>query len=213
MAKRKWSLGRKYCQTLPEQERTCGLSFAVVQTDRVSGMWADSQHVLPLLQRVQPAVTLSRNRDALLRQPSPDRPVVYPPLMPEVVTLCSRCSFFLRTPACRMLSKLALFVQMRCAFPEICGSHRGPGSLLLIPRLDAQTTFAKLSLTSVARMMCAPLTSLPCWRFARPRRQRSLPSTSKPCGRTCVLKRSLMLLALLPTPALSCSAPPIFGAR
>ena len=47
-----------------------------------------------------------------------------------------------------------------------------------------------------------------CWPMARLRRQRSLPSTSKPFGRTCVLKRSLMLLPSLPTPALSCSAPP-----
>ena len=39
---------------------------------------------------------------------------------------------------------VALFLQMRCAFPEVCGPHLGPGSLLLTPRLDAQTTFVKL---------------------------------------------------------------------
>ena len=37
-----------------------------------------------------------------------------------------------------------VFLQKRCAYPELCRQHDGPGTLLLTPRLDAQTTFAKL---------------------------------------------------------------------
>ena len=57
--------------------------------------------MLPLSQRVQPGVytvmALSRYRDALIRRCPPERPVIYPPLIPEVLTSC----FEVR----RMLSK------------------------------------------------------------------------------------------------------------
>ena len=97
--------------------------------------------MLPLSQRVQPGVhtvmALSRYRDVLLRQPTPERPVAYPPPIPEV----SKCSFFFHVP---------FALHGRC-FPSVCPlppdalpAICGRGSLLLTPRLDAQTTFAKL---------------------------------------------------------------------
>ena len=92
-------------------------------------------------------MALSRYRDALIRQ----RPVVYPPLIPEVLTSCFEALLLpprpFRTARPRTqdaFQVVALFLQMRRAFPDLCGSHRGLGSLLLTPRLDAQTTFAKL---------------------------------------------------------------------
>ena len=39
---------------------------------------------------------------------------------------------------------VSLFLQKRRAYPELCEIHDGPGALLLTPRLDAQTSFAKL---------------------------------------------------------------------
>ena len=39
---------------------------------------------------------------------------------------------------------VSVFLQKRCAYPELCNQHNGPGALLLTPRLDAQTSFAKL---------------------------------------------------------------------
>ena len=39
---------------------------------------------------------------------------------------------------------MALFLQQRTLHPELIQDHRGPGSLLLTPRLDSQATFAKL---------------------------------------------------------------------
>ena len=39
---------------------------------------------------------------------------------------------------------VSLFLQKRCAYPELCENHNGPGALLLTPRLDAQTSLAKL---------------------------------------------------------------------
>ena len=39
---------------------------------------------------------------------------------------------------------MSVFLQKRCAYPELCKQRDGPGALLLTPRLDAQTCFAKL---------------------------------------------------------------------
>ena len=39
---------------------------------------------------------------------------------------------------------VSVFLQKRCAYSELCTQHNGPGALLLTPRLDAQTSFAKL---------------------------------------------------------------------
>ena len=39
---------------------------------------------------------------------------------------------------------VALFLQLRAHYPELVRPHRGAGSLLIISRLDAQATFAKL---------------------------------------------------------------------
>ena len=87
----------------------------------------------------------------LLRQPSLERPFVYPPLIPDFLTSCFEVLFLpprpFRTAKPRTqdaFQAVALFLHMRCAFREICGPHRGAGSLLLTPWLDAQTTFAKL---------------------------------------------------------------------
>ena len=39
---------------------------------------------------------------------------------------------------------VSVFLQKRCAYPELCRQHDSPGALLLTPRLNAQTSFAKL---------------------------------------------------------------------
>ena len=164
--------------------------------------------MLPLSQRVQPGVytlmALSRYRDPLLRQPSPERPVVYPPLIPEFLTSCFEVLFLpprpFRTAKPRTqdaFQAVPLFLQMRCAFPEICGPHRGAGSLLLTPRLDAQTIFAKLfaDIGSTNDMRAADLPALLA--HGPP------PPAKVTAGRTYELKRFLMLLASLPTPVSS----------
>ena len=95
---------------------------------------------------------MSRYRDALVRHvPPPAEPRVYPPLVPEILTSCfdvlilpprpSRTEKPLTQDAFQMVS---VFLQKRCAYPELCDQHNGPGALLLTPRLDAQTSFAKL---------------------------------------------------------------------
>ena len=108
-----------------------------------------------LSQRVQPGVytlmALSRYRDALVRHAPPAAPWVYPPLIPEALTSCFdvlvlpprpfRTEKPLTQDAFHLVS---LFLQKRCAYPELCENHDGPGALLLTPRLDAQTSFAKL---------------------------------------------------------------------
>ena len=109
--------------------------------------------MLPLSQRVQPGVytlmALSRYRDALVRHAPPAEPWVYPPLIPEVLTSCFdvlvlpprpfRTEKPLTQDAFHLVS---LFLQKRCAYPELCKNHEDPGALLLTPRLDAQTSFA-----------------------------------------------------------------------
>ena len=49
--------------------------------------------------------------------------------------------FALQSPSPRMLST---WCRSSCKSPELCENHDGPGALLLTPRLDAQTSFAKL---------------------------------------------------------------------
>ena len=105
-------------------------------------------------QRVQPGVytlmALSRYRDALVQQ-GPERPLVYQPLVPQILTACYQvvllppCDFGEWPPVARdVYYAVALFLQVRAAHPDLIQKHRGAGSLLLTPRLDTQATFAKL---------------------------------------------------------------------
>ena len=111
--------------------------------------------MLPVSRRVQPGVytmmALSRYRDALLQNCSPERPLVYQPLIRQILTACYHCillpprAFDAHPPVTRdVFYAVALFLQLRAHYPELVRQHRGAGSLLLTPRLDAQATFAKL---------------------------------------------------------------------
>ena len=121
--------------------------------------WTKAPHdwciMLPLSQRVQPGVytlmAMSRYRDALVRHALPAEPCVYPPLIPEILTSCFDVLILPPLPfrTAKPLTQDAfqvvpVFLQKRCAYPELCNNHNGPGALLLTPRLDAQTCFAKL---------------------------------------------------------------------
>ena len=108
--------------------------------------------MLPVSQRVQPGVytlmALSRYRDALVQQLGPERPLVYQPLVPQILTACYQVvllpnrDFGAWPPVARDV--LLLFLHLRTAYPDLIQKHRGAGSLLLTPRLDTQATFAKL---------------------------------------------------------------------
>ena len=111
--------------------------------------------MLPVSQRVQPGVytlmALSRYRDALIQSYGPERPVVYQPLIPQILTASYHCillpprAFDAHPPVTRdVFYAVALLLQLRTHYPELVMQHRGAGSLLLTPRLDAQATFAKL---------------------------------------------------------------------
>ena len=111
--------------------------------------------MLPVSQRVQPGVytlmALSRYRDALVQRVGPERPLVYQPLVPHILTACYQVvllpprDFGEWPPVARdIYYAVALFLQVRAAHPDLIQKHRGPGSLLLTPRLDTQATFAKL---------------------------------------------------------------------
>ena len=110
--------------------------------------------MLPVSQRVQPGVTLmalSRYRDALVQQVGSERPLVYQPLVAQIITACyqvvllSLCDFGAWPPVARdVYYAVALFLHVRTAYPDLIQKHRGAGSLLLTPRLDTQATFAKL---------------------------------------------------------------------
>ena len=122
--------------------------------------WTKAPHdwciMLPLSQRVQPGVytlmAMSRYRDALVRHALPAEPCVYPPLIPEILTSCfdvlilPPLPFRTEKPLTQdAFQVVPVFLQKRCAYPELCNNHNGPGALLLTPRLDAQTCFAKLA--------------------------------------------------------------------
>ena len=111
--------------------------------------------MLPVSRRVQLGVytmmALSRYRDTLLQNCSPERLLVYQPLIPQILTACYHCillpprAFNAHLPVTRdVFYAVALFLQLRAHYPELVRQHRGAGSLLLTPRLDAQATFAKL---------------------------------------------------------------------
>ena len=104
--------------------------------------------VLPLSQRVQPGVytlmAMSRYRDALVRHAPPAEPRVYQPLVPELLTSCFDVlilpprPFRTEKPLTQdAFQVVSVFLQKRCAYPELCRQHDGPGALLLTPRLDA----------------------------------------------------------------------------
>ena len=48
---------------------------------------------------------------------------------------------------------VALFLQVRAAHPELIQKHRGPGSLLLTPRLDTQATDGDIRYARVADLL------------------------------------------------------------
>ena len=111
--------------------------------------------MLPVSQRVQPGVYTmmapSRYRDALVQSRGPERPLVYQPLIPHILTASYHCillpprAFNAHLPVTRdVFYAVALFLQLRTHYPELIEQHRGADSLLLTPRLDTQATFAKL---------------------------------------------------------------------
>ena len=73
---------------------------------------------------------------------------------------------------------VSLFLQKRCAYPALCENHDGSGALLLTPRLDAQTSFAKLvaDLATEEDVRRADLATL---LLAHPHQRWSLPGTSR----------------------------------
>ena len=111
--------------------------------------------MLPVSKRVQAGVyalmAVSRYRDALVLKPTLGRTLVYQPLVPKALTasfqviLVPPRSFHALPPVARdVYFAVALFLQQRTLYPELIQDHRGPGSLLLTPRLDSQAIFAKL---------------------------------------------------------------------
>ena len=111
--------------------------------------------MLPVSQRVQPGVytlmALSRYRNALVQQVGSERPLVYQPLVPQILTACYQvvllppCDFGAWPPVARdVYYAVALFLHVRTAYPDLIQKHREAGSLLLTRRLDTQATFAKL---------------------------------------------------------------------
>ena len=115
----------------------------------------DWSTMLPVSQRVQPGaytlMALSRYRDALVQWEGPERPLVYQPLVPRILTACYQVvllpprDFGELPPVARdIYYAVALFLQVRTEHPDLIEKHQGPGSLLLTPRLDTQATFAKL---------------------------------------------------------------------
>ena len=111
--------------------------------------------MLPLSQRVQPGVyilmALGRYRDALVKETACGRPLVYQPLHPALLTasfqvlLVPPRHFRKQRPVTTDVFRVvALFLQLRASYPQLCDGHSGAGSLLLTPRLDVQATFAKL---------------------------------------------------------------------
>ena len=96
-------------------------------------------------------MALSRYRDALIQSCGPERPVVYQPLIPQILTASYHCillpprAFDAHPPVTwDVFYAVALLLQLRTHYPELVMQHRGTGSLLLTPTLDAQATFAKL---------------------------------------------------------------------
>ena len=94
---------------------------------------------------LQPGVytlmALSRYRDALVQRCGPERPLVYQPLIPRILTACYHIvllpprAFDAHPPVTRdVYYAVALFLQLHTLYPE----------LLLTPWLDTQATFAKL---------------------------------------------------------------------
>ena len=111
--------------------------------------------MLPVSRRVQPVVytvmAISRYRDALLSLKPRNAPRVYPALLGDINT--NAYDILLLPPRRFREDKprpedayyaAALFLHARHLFPEIVAGHRGRGSLLLTPRLDAQNLFARI---------------------------------------------------------------------
>ena len=95
---------------------------------------------LPVSQRVQPGVytlmALSRYRDALVQRVGPERPLVYQPLVPQILTACYQVvllpprDFGEWPPVARdVYYAVALFLQVRASHPDLIQKHRGASHL------------------------------------------------------------------------------------
>ena len=84
-------------------------------------------------------MALSRYRDALVQQLGPERPLVYQPLVPQILTACYQVvllpprDFNAWPPVARdVYYAVALFLHLRIAYPDLIQKH------LLTPRLECK---------------------------------------------------------------------------
>ena len=78
-------------------------------------------------------MAMSRYRDALVRHIPPAEPLVYPPLVPDILTSCFDVlllpprPFRTEKPLTQdAFQVVSVFLQKRCAYPELCRQHDGP---------------------------------------------------------------------------------------
>ena len=93
-------------------------------------------------------MAISRYRDALVLRCAPARTLVYQPLIPELlaasfnILLLPPREYRVYPPVTRdAFYVVALFLQLRAAYPELCKRHLGRGALLLthalMPKLSS----------------------------------------------------------------------------
>ena len=107
--------------------------------------------MLPVSRRVQPDVytimAIRRYRDALLNLKLRSGPQVYLDITTNAFDILLLPPRAFRTDKPRpedAYYAVALFLHSRHLYPEIVSGHRGRGSLLLTPRLDAQNLFTRM---------------------------------------------------------------------
>ena len=112
--------------------------------------------MLPVSQRVQPGVytlmALSRYRDALIQSCGSERPVVYQPLIPQILIASYHCillpprAFDAHPPVTRdVFYAVALLLQLRTHYPELVMQHRGAQARFSFPQgWTRKPPFAKL---------------------------------------------------------------------
>ena len=144
------STSRKRCEK-PVKGRDSTLFTKSVTLERLRRSASGSKRAMAVQPGVYTLMAMSRYRDALVRHAPPAEPRVYPPLVPELLTSCFDVlilpprPFRTEKPLTQdAFQVVSVFLQKRCAYPELCRQHDGPGALLLTPRLDTQTSFAKL---------------------------------------------------------------------
>ena len=158
--------------------------------------------MLPVSQRVQPGVytlmALSRYRDALVQQVGSERPLVYQPLVPQILTACYQVvllpprDFGAWPPVARDVNcAVALFLHVRTAYPDLIQKHRGAGSLLLTPPLDTQATYQALCRTSGLMVTSAMLELMSFSRMGRQPLPPSLHDTCRLSRLICELRSCL----------------------